>query len=80
MTSNDILIYSYISDLLSHHQKSFLLQEMGTDTEVHIMQIVKDPGTLNPKWDNSIKSHLSGLREPSGRRRRKSESPNEWRT
>ena len=35
MTPNDILLYSLISDLLSHHQRSFFLQQMGADTEMH---------------------------------------------
>lgn len=34
MTPNDILLYSLISALLSHHQ-SFLLQQMETSTETH---------------------------------------------
>ena len=34
--------------LFMYHQKSLLLQEMGTNTEAHI-QRVRDCGTLNPK-------------------------------
>lgn len=35
MTSNDILLSSEISALLCHHQKCFLLQQMGTKTELN---------------------------------------------
>lgn len=33
MTPKDTLLYSQLSDLFSHHQRSFLLQEMERDTE-----------------------------------------------
>lgn len=33
MIPNDILLYSYISPLTSHHQRDFLQQQMGTDEE-----------------------------------------------
>jgi hypothetical protein len=35
MTPNGILLYSQISAFFSHHQRSFLLQQLGTDTESH---------------------------------------------
>ena len=35
------------------------------DSQTDIMQRVRDLGTLNPKWDVSIKPFLLGLREPS---------------
>jgi hypothetical protein len=34
MIPNNILLYSQIYALLSHQQKSFLLQQMGTNTEM----------------------------------------------
>jgi hypothetical protein len=51
MTPNDILLYSQISALLSHHQRSFLLQQMennSRDPQLNIMQGVRDLGTLIP--------------------------------
>ena len=41
MTPNDIMPYSYISTLLGHHQRSLLLQQMGTNTETHTGQYVE---------------------------------------
>ena len=35
MTPNDILTYSKINSFLNHHQRSFLLQQIGTNTETH---------------------------------------------
>ena len=35
MGPNDILLYSYISALLSHHQRCFLLKQIGPNTETH---------------------------------------------
>lgn len=35
MTPNDILLYSYISSLLSQNQRSYHLQQMGANTESH---------------------------------------------
>lgn len=42
MTPNEILLYSQISTLLSHHQKSFLLQQMGTNTETHSQKLCRE--------------------------------------
>jgi hypothetical protein len=61
-----------LSAFVSHHQRHFLLQQMGTD----ITQRVRDTGTLNPKLEVSIKSSinpkwdvlLSGLRELWGKK------------
>jgi hypothetical protein len=57
---------------------------MGTNAEIHSqinMERVRDLGTLSRKWDISIKSLLSGLREPCGRGGRKSiKSQWGWRT
>lgn len=48
MTPNDILLHTYISVLLSHYQKSVLLQQMGTNTETTpgITQRMADLETL----------------------------------
>lgn len=35
MTLNDLLLYSYISALLIQHQRSFFLQQMGTNVDTH---------------------------------------------
>lgn len=36
MTPNDVLLYSCINTLLIHHHRSFLLQQMGINTEIHV--------------------------------------------
>lgn len=56
MATNDILLHSLTSALLSHPQ------HMGTnrDPQPDNKQGVRDPGTLNPKW-MSIKFLPSGL-------------------
>ena len=56
MTPNDILLYSPNNVLFSHHQRSFLLQQMGTNTETDVIQSVRDLETLNLKWEFSNKS------------------------
>lgn len=68
MTPSDILLYSH-QYLLSHCQKCFLLRQVGANTETHrqILNRVKDLGTLNPKWDVSIRALPSGIREPSNK-------------
>jgi hypothetical protein len=55
-----------ISALLSHHQKSFLLQQMITNTETHSQTCRdwRDLRTLSPKWNVSFKSLPSGLKKP----------------
>jgi hypothetical protein len=35
MIPNDIVLYSWISALSSHHQRGFVLQQMGTDAGTH---------------------------------------------
>jgi hypothetical protein len=35
IASNILLLYLEISALFNHHQRSFLLKEMGTNTEAH---------------------------------------------
>ena len=58
-----------IGALLSHHQRSFFLQPLRTKTEVPKWTLcrVRDLGTRSPKWNLSIKSHPSGIKEPSRR-------------
>ena len=54
VTPSDTVLYAWVSALLIHHQRSFLLEQMGENTEVHSQpantQIVRDLGTLRPKW------------------------------
>ena len=42
MISNDILLYSYISALLGHHQKKLLLKQMGTNAEIYSLTLSKE--------------------------------------
>ena len=51
---NDILLYSYIGALFSHHQRSFLLQQMKTNTETHGQ-------TLGRRWETLEYSALNGM-------------------
>lgn len=65
MTPSDVLLHSQISAIVSQpSSEKSLLQQAGTNTGTlsHIMQRVRDLGTLSQKWDVSIKSFLSGLR------------------
>ena len=50
------VFYTQVSVLFSRHQKSFLLQQVETDTQADNMQTVRDFGTLSPKQVISIKS------------------------
>jgi hypothetical protein len=53
--------------LLSHYQRSFLLQQMGTNTESYSqpdnVQTVRDLRTLSPKWNVFIKSLPLGFKK-----------------
>lgn len=60
--------------MISHHRGSFLLQQTGTNTDTKSQTLCREKETLRHaaiKWDGSIKSIVSGLRE-SYRRGRKS--------
>jgi hypothetical protein len=72
MTASDIPLYSLFTVLLNHHQGSFLLQQMKTNTHPDNVQRRNNLGTLYPKWDVSIKSLPSGHRELSRKGDRKS--------
>lgn len=63
MIPNDILLDTYIS----HHQRSFLLKQIGTNIKPHskIICRVKDLVTFIPKWNVFISSLSLGLRELS---------------
>jgi hypothetical protein len=53
--------------LLSHHQRSFLLQQAGTDTETHsqaLLQRMRNLEKLNSNCDVFMKSFASRLKEP----------------
>lgn len=54
MTPNDLL-YSLINALLSHPQRSFLLHQMGKNTQPENMQRPRDLGTVSSKWEICIK-------------------------
>lgn len=78
MTPNNVLLYPWTSASLSHHQRIFLLQEMGTSTEAprwtaFRVWSVRDAVTVSPKRDVFVKVPL-GLRELCGRRGRKNTS------
>jgi hypothetical protein len=55
--------------LHSHHQRSFLLEQMGTDIEIHSQTKYKmrNLGTLSHKREVSFKSFLLELRTPCRR-------------
>lgn len=69
-----------ISALLSHHQKRFLLQQIGTETHSQTPCRVKHSGIRSPKHEVSLKPLPSaqgtlrekGLKGPKG--------PRVWRT
>ena len=46
MTPNDIMLNSEISALFSHYQRSFLLQQMETNTEAHRQILRRELETL----------------------------------
>jgi hypothetical protein len=64
-----------MSALLSHHQRSFLLQQIETNTETHSQTScrVRDLGTLSSKQEVLIRSFPSGLEEPCTVKRRHKE-------
>ena len=65
MILNDILLYSEIGALPSYHQKSVLLQKMGTNIQTHSLH---DTEGETLQHEISIKSLSSELRETLGRR------------
>jgi hypothetical protein len=74
MTPNGILLYSWIRALLSHYQRSFHLQQMGTNTETsrkeEDMQKMRDPKTaLNGlcSSNSSLKFSLTSAEEEAER-------------
>ena len=71
MTPSDILLYS----LLGHHQRSFLLQQIGTKTETHAHTIMQSgrPSALkgmspsNPYLqgsEDSVEQEAGRMEEP----------------
>jgi hypothetical protein len=80
LTPNDILLYSPFSALLSHHQRTIILQEKKTDTEKQIQTICRVRDLEIFRQNVSIYSLSLGLREPCRRRGRKSLSARVWRT
>ena len=73
-TTNNILIYSYISSLFRYHSRSFLLQKTGLITKMynHMPYRVKDLETLYFKQNVSMNFLLSEFREFPRRRGGKS--------
>ena len=78
MTPNDILLCLVIIALLSHHQRSFLLQQMGTNTEIHSWTHAEsetvEHGVLNgmsssnpsPRGSRDFTEEAERLSEPAG--------------
>lgn len=62
MTPYNILLYSKISALCSHHQRSSLTQRTGTDAQTHSQTLCRERvlGTYSFKCDVSITSLSSG--------------------
>ena len=52
MSPNDVLLFSQISALASHHQRGFLLQKMGINTETH-SQTLHTERDLKPQRSKS---------------------------
>jgi len=70
MTAPDnILIYSSTGALLSHHQRSFPLQQMGTnrDPQLDNVRRVRDPRTHHPKGMSLLNSSSQESRTPQKR-------------
>lgn len=67
------MLYSYISALINHHQRSFLLQQVGEKiqgpTARHYAE-KKGPCNIMSQTEPHIKSLLSGLKESCRRRSR----------
>lgn len=77
MTANDILPYSYAAYTHRSVSCSAIIREASFCSRWEqilpdIMQRLRDLGTPRPKWDVSIKSLPSALREPHGWGGRKS--------
>lgn len=69
---NDSLICSQTSILLSYHQRTFLLQQMGNEfknPQLDHFQRLRDLGTFSPKLEPSIKSFPSGFRTQQKRQK-----------
>lgn len=71
MTPNDTLLDSQISVMLRHHQRIFLLQQMGKNIETHSQTLCRY-SALSDVLINSFPSELGALPE---RRNRKSSVP-----
>lgn len=58
IATNILLLYLEISALFTHHQRSFLLKKMGTNTEVQnqVLHRVRCLRTLICKWDVTVNS------------------------
>ena len=81
MTPNDILLYSEIRALLSHHQRSFPLQQMRTNTETHRQTLHREWETLEHSALNKMSpSHHSpqGSGTPEEEAERKCKSQRGW--
>jgi hypothetical protein len=61
--------------LLSHHQRSFLLQQVRTNRDPQLENMQRrDLRALCPKWDVSIKSIPPGLNELWKKRQKECQS------
>lgn len=72
MTPSDILLYPYISALLSHYQRAFFLQQVGDDTGSH-NQTLDSENLINQSGDVFTKLLPSKTRESIQKGRRQKE-------
>lgn len=79
MIPNNILLYLLSNAVFSPHQRNFFLQQKGKDEENHrqTLHTARVYGTHSSKWDMTIKSLPSKLRESC--RRVGGKNQKEWR-
>lgn len=79
--------YAQISALLSHHQRAFLLQEMGTNTETHSQTLCREWEALEHLVLKGAIHHMPPLRaqrilwkriQKKGKNQRKWRTPTKW--
>ena len=54
MTPKDSLLYPCISSLLNHHQRNFLLQQMGTNIKINNQTLFRDKLFGTPRYNCNI--------------------------
>lgn len=63
MIVNDTLLYSQIGTFFIHHHRSSIQRQMGADAQI-LSQTLHTHEQRESKWDVTIKSPPSDLREP----------------